>query len=104
MNAKREIIDLLKLRNKEIKCATILNGGSWFDDEDETILLKVGYSTEDYERFLREIDFDYNSGYGGQELFGTIWFKDGSWAVRGEYDGSEWWELCSLPKIPRELL
>lgn len=42
----------------------------------------------------------YDSGYGGQELFGTLWFSDGSWADRGEYDGAEWWEHRSFPAIP----
>jgi hypothetical protein len=32
-----------------------------------------------------------------------IWFKDGSWATRGEYDGSEWWEYHKLPQVPTYL-
>ena len=37
-------------------------------------------------------------------LKGTVWFKDNTWAGRGEYDGAEWWEIHALPEIPKELL
>jgi hypothetical protein len=46
---------------------------------------------------LPQLDFEYDSGYGGQELFGYIWYEDGTWSSRGEYDGSEWWEHVSRP-------
>ena len=52
--------------------------------------------------FLESLDYTYDAGYGGQELFGTIWLKDGSWYSRGEYDGAEWWEHNKLPQIPKE--
>ena len=35
----------------------------------------------------------YNSGFGGQELFGNVWFDDGTWLSREEYDGSEWYTV-----------
>lgn len=92
------------LKGKEIKCATVTRD-RWLDEhERRAIVLKVGYTADDYERFLKELDFRYYSGYGVQELFGTVWFKDNTWAGRGEYDGSEWWEEHSLPDIPKELL
>jgi len=49
---------------------------------------------------LQVLDFRYDGGYGGQELFGTVWLKDGTWMERGEYDGSEWWEHRTRPEIP----
>ena len=84
------------LEDKQIKCATIRG--------PKIIILKVEHSKEDYEKFLKELDFNYDGGYGCQELFGTVWFKDSTWAGRGEYDGSEWWEYYRLPNIPKELL
>ncbi len=42
---------------------------------------------------------EYDSGYGRQEVDGTIVFKDGTWLSRGEYDGSEWWEYNFKPSI-----
>ena len=109
-NAKAEMLGLLKCR--EIKCAKVITLGRWdetkgdWDENHEgrTIILKVGHDEEDYAKFLNDLDFEYDSGYGGQELFGTVWFKDDTWAERGEYDGSEWWEINSLPDIPKNLL
>lgn len=49
-------------------------------------------------KFLETLaDINYDNGYGGQELFGTIVFKDGTWLERAEYDGSEWWAHRKLP-------
>ena len=45
------------------------------------------------------MNFEYDNGFGGQELYGTIWLKDGTWCTRGEYDGSEWWEHHERPDI-----
>jgi len=39
----------------------------------------------------------YGNGYGRQELFGIVVFKDSSWLERGEYDGAEWWEYKKTP-------
>ena len=49
---------------------------------------------------LPRLDFKYDSGYGSQELEGTIWYSDGTWSERGEYDGSEWWEHRECPPLP----
>ena len=39
------------------------------------------------------LNFEYDDGYGAQELFGYVWFTDGSWSERDEYDGSERWAV-----------
>lgn len=54
-------------------------------------------SPEEFQRGLPAMDFDYDSGYGCQEVFGTIVFTDGTWLTRGQYDGSEWWENHVIP-------
>lgn len=85
-----------------VKCAIIFLG----DDERtrESFPLKVGYSAEEYSAFINTLsDLYYDSGYGGQELFGCIWYEDGTWSERGEYDGSEWWEYKYRPEIPDTL-
>ncbi len=46
---------------------------------------------------LPMLNFEYDSGYGGQELFGYIWYTDGTWSERDEYDGSEWWNHQVMP-------
>ena len=68
--------------------------------DDFEVLLKVGYSKEEYLKFLDSLDFCMT---GGQELYGTIWYEDSSWSERGEYDGSEWWKYKTIPTIPNKL-
>lgn len=51
-----------------------------------------------WEKFVGVADYEYDSGYGGQEvahdlvIVGIDW-----WLERGEYDGSEWWSFKKLP-------
>ena len=100
-NAKDEFVE--HTEGKEILCAKIGTGEYEWEDF-KTFLLRQGYDSLDYSYFLTQIDYIYDSGYGGQELFGTIWYTDGTWSTRGEYDGSEWWEHNQVPEIPPELL
>ena len=102
INAKEELLQFLEGKAK-VKCAIITNGDDWNEDK-KYILLKVGYSENEWTEFLKSLNFSYDSGFGGQNLFGTVWLKDGTWCTRGEYDGSEWWEHNQLPEIPSELL
>lgn len=100
MNAKNELLEEVgKIR---IKCAEI-KYGPWGKPSQE-FLLKVGYSENDLIEFLGNLDFEYDDGYGSQELDGTVWLQDGTWLDRGEYDGSEWWAHRMLPIIPHKLL
>lgn len=74
---------------------------AYSDDYGETstsIELRSNRTEQDERSFLETLaSIDYDNGYGCQELFGTIVFKDNTWLERGEYDGSEWWELRELP-------
>jgi len=100
-NAKEEL--LVDTRNLTIKCAEIWKGDE-YDDERVFIDLKVGYSKEDWESFLKQLDFKYDAGYGKQKLYGTVWLDNGEWLDRDEYDGSEWWVRRKVPAIPERLL
>lgn len=103
-NAKEELLHLLEGKAK-IKCAEITKGYQYDDEEPcPKFSLKVNHTENEYQEFLKSLNFQYDSGFGGQELFGTVWFDDDTWAIRGEYDGSEWWEYNKLPEIPSELL
>jgi hypothetical protein len=115
-NAKQELLSHLaglqdmKGRFIPIKCAIIrTDRNSYWDDNDnyvqpEPILLKEGYSADEYTEFLDKLNFEYDDGYGGQELYGMIWLmEDNTWYERGEYDGSEWWEYKECPQIPNDL-
>lgn len=114
MNAKEEF--LKHTENKLITCAQ-LHFEYYHDEESKNfddnyhynfenekidyINLPVNYTDKQYQEFLTKIDKNYDSGYGGQELYGTIWYNDGTWSDRGEYDGSEWWEYHKCPEIPK---
>jgi len=96
-NAREEFFKIIQGLPK-VKCALI------YYEEEGISPLKVGYSEEEWENFTRSLDFEYDSGWGGQNLFGVVWFEDGSWLERAEYDGSEWWKHKICPVIPEELL
>lgn len=93
MNAKKEFIE--HVGKKDILCCTVRL--------IEPASLTTGWVESEYDEFLKAIDVTYDSGYGGQELYGMIWYKDGTWSSRGEYDGSEWWEHHTCPAIPGNL-
>jgi len=95
-NAKKELAGHVKQTGKTVKCAK-LAFGPLYGDDIETILLAPGCTEHEYQRFLDKLDREYDSGYGGQELFGVIWFMDGTWSEREEYDGSERWSHKTCP-------
>jgi len=105
-NAKEEFI--MHVGNKIVKCASIVYCPYSFMDEDEkessAYRLLVGYTQEQYNAFVDSLDFTYDDGYGLQELYGYIWFTDGTYSDRHEYDGSEHWDYHRAPGIPVSLI
>lgn len=102
-NAKMEFLAHILNTTSKVKAAVISKSWDYISTDTEKVVLKVGYSSEDFENFLNKIDFEYDNGFGCQELFGTIWYEDGTWSSRGEYDGSEWWEYNFVPEMPDQL-
>ena len=100
MKAKSEFIN--HIGGRLVICAQIQKGDE-YNDNPLVFNLTTGWDSEDWTKFLSDIDFEYDAGYGGQNLFGTIWYSDGTWSDRGEYDGSEWWVYNHCPNIPNEL-
>jgi len=90
MNASKELIE--HIGDRDVKYVYITVGDEW-DESRRTI---EGVLPE----VLSLLDFEYDDGYGGQELSGNVWYTDGTWSERGEYDGSEWWEHKVCPDIP----
>ena len=78
-NAKQEFLNHITYAGSPIQtqvlCAVIQKGDYGDDDEGlkNTFVLTTGYTEEDWNDFLLKMDFMYNSGYGSQNLFGTIW-------------------------------
>lgn len=99
MNAKQEFLNHLEEVKARVKCANISSS-----KKPKESLLKVGYKESEWMDFINSLDFIYHEGYGGQELYGTIWYDNGTFSSRGEYDGSEWWEHYKTPEIPKKLL
>lgn len=83
----------------DIRCAEV-KVSRHCEDPKVVATLCENYGPWEVKKFLDALDFMYDDGYGSQKLFGTIWFLDGSWADRHEYDGAEWWVHRKLPKIP----
>jgi hypothetical protein len=90
MNAKQELIE--HIGNREVELVRILFGQCYWSGN----MLSIEGGLEDV---LPKLDFEYDDGYGGQELFGYIWYKDGTWSEREEYNGSECWKHKSRPPI-----
>ena len=67
----------------------------------------IDYKGNFYKGTLKDIlplmDFEYNEGFGNQYLFGYIWYSNGTWSEREEYDGSEWWVHKECPDIEEYL-
>jgi len=101
MNAKQELLGKLTETFLSIKCASIDIEISY--DITKHVRLPLDYSSEQYEEFLSALDIEYDSGYGGQQLYGRVWLTNDAWLERGEYDGSEWWNVKTLPNIHKEL-
>lgn len=94
INAKAELIQ--HIGNRTVKYVRVYQK-SGYDEDDENAPTISG----SLEEVLPRLDFEYDNGYGSQALFGYIWYADGSWSERGEYDGSEWWEHKTCPPIPK---
>lgn len=89
MNAQKELLNHTK--GLEVKYVRVLIG-KYFSKKE----LIEGTLDE----VLPKLDFEYDSGYGSQHITGIIWYTDGTWSERGEYDGSEWWEYHKCPTCP----
>ena len=101
-NAKEELLGIID--PNEIKCAEVEYATCDMDvTEGSHAKLRENWTNEDMQLFLFDLDFEYDSGYGSQQVFGTIWMKDGTWFTRSEYDGSEWWFHNVLPDVPEHL-
>jgi hypothetical protein len=99
MNAKDEFLEEIGGKPK-LKCANIKLEVEY--DKYKIYSLPIGFTNKQFDEYLASLDFEYDDGYGGQELYGNIWFEDGTWCERHEYDGSECWHYKKCPTIPKE--
>lgn len=111
MNANEEFHRLIKKLDLSgyVLAAMIRHHPEPYKDAKRRLILYPDHTADEYHEFLRNLNFDYDAGFppattgvfGSQELFGTIWFSNDTWAVRAEYDGEEWWVPRSLPVMPQ---
>lgn len=103
INAKEELEKKLKEIGKTIKDIYWIQ--IYMEDWVEGSLRKKPLLDSDISQEIESnwgnLDFTYDNGFGGQELYGTVVFKDESWLERGEYDGSEWWNYKKLPEYKK---
>ena len=87
MNFREETIEAIKLSGHDLKDVMFIGS-------------KDGKYRITMNKFLEISDFDYDDSYGHSAIATDliIYFKDNSYATRGEYDGSEWWEY-NTPKV-----
>ena len=113
MNAKEELLGKIAIianhYGATMLAADISYSASmlWSEDDEpkpKEFKLKQSHTIAEYTDFINSLDFEYDAGYGGQELYGTVWFTDGIWMDRYEYDGSESWDIHKYPVIPAELV
>lgn len=94
INAKQELLDIITSRNLTIlKIEITYTHINW--DDNTTITKNI--------TTLDDLNFDYDAGYGSQELFGVVYCKNSNnrpvWLTREEYDGSEWWNINTIPEF-----
>ncbi len=115
ITANSELLDTLAengYTTLQIKCAVIGRStspshrqpdGEIVFSFDRVAVLKQNWNNDEWLKFLTILNFNYDNGYGRQEVFGVVWLTDGAWLERYEYDGAEEWALKKLPTIPAEL-
>lgn len=91
INCKFEF--LTETLNRDILCAEITK-------DREVFRLPIMFSRDQFNGFLEKIDFEYDDIYSEQEIYGFIWYKDGTWSERCSYNGGAWWVYKSTPNIP----
>ncbi len=92
-NAKEEL--LKHIENRDVELVRVVFGNFYDDDRKEI--------EGSLDSVLPLLDFEYDDGFGSQYLYGYIWYKDGTWSDRDEYDGSEWWTYQSRPALDVEI-
>ena len=92
-NARKELLEHIK--NRTVEYISIAYRKNYMDEP-----LRIKGTLDEV---LPLLNFYYYCGYGGQELYGYIWYADGTWSDRGEYDGSEWWQYQARPNPETEI-
>lgn len=94
-NLKRHFIE--EIKDKELLCAEITIRHAI---DNTKALLKIGFTDDDLDVFLNEIDCIYDNSYRSRDVDAIIWYKDKTWSETGKYDTGDWWTYHKMPTIP----
>jgi hypothetical protein len=89
------------MRNLLMETKAELRTEGYTPDDIVFIGSRDGHYACSWEEFEKLADFDYDNGFGGQEVADDLLIRmiDGSFFCREEYDGSEWWNYWPVPKF-----
>lgn len=96
LNARQELEEHLKEWNLTLLAAEIQ-----IDNPKRNPILYPDHTEEELATFYEQLDFEYDNGYGSQNIFGILWFTNGHYSDRLEYDGSECWQYHEPPSLPK---
>ena len=109
--ADSQIMEILHLveNTAKIKCAKYKLHYAW--QQDEEVILPIGYSQEDLERLLIDPEprIEGKTIQGDDIIlypypkYGTIWLEDGAWLEYVERSEGGRWEYFKTPEIPEML-
>ena len=94
INLLNETLEIMEAHNKTIEDIEYIYIYKEINWNDKNII----YSSDSI-KSLDKLNFKYDNGYGRQEIFGWITFKDNTWLEREEYDGAENWVFKKKPGI-----
>jgi hypothetical protein len=87
VNFKEETLEDLRRHGKTI------GDIRWIGDNS-------GKRTTDIKEFFNSINFRYDDGFGWTAIRESLVIVgDDWWLERMEYDGSEWWEFKTIPRL-----
>ncbi len=91
--------------NSPIKASIIFKEAENHEDEEPVTRLRVGYSQEEFKKFLDCLDIeDPQEILCKRKVYGNIWYEDGSWSVKDSWCGDGWWVHNVPLPIPGELM
>ena len=92
-NLLKETLEILRDNEKSEKDVISVIGFAY----EAGVPHKIKFSFDDFKKLS---DFSYDNGFGSAtirmdlKILGENW-----WLERAEYDGSEWWEFKTAPKL-----
>lgn len=87
--------------NLLVETLSCLENNNKREEDIKFVMLLDKWATwENFKEIAKDINYD--EGYGRAEISEELFIVGRDfWLERHEYDGSEWWELKSMPKRPK---